>query len=97
MSRWRDIVISSPSLWSRMTVNFTYPRVCHAKPLIELYLFRSKSAPLSLHLVLFGMPRGGPEDTEHLYAMSVLGLLLSAVERWEHADLDTSDFFGFEA
>ncbi|THU81278.1 hypothetical protein K435DRAFT_767386 [Dendrothele bispora CBS 962.96] len=26
-SRWRDIVISSPSLWSRMTVNFTYPRV----------------------------------------------------------------------
>ncbi|THU92586.1 hypothetical protein K435DRAFT_780199 [Dendrothele bispora CBS 962.96] len=78
-----------------MTVSFTYPRVFRAKPLIELYLFRSKSAPLSLRLALFGTPSGGPEDTEHLYAMSVLGLLLSAAEHWEHVDLDTSHYLGF--
>ncbi|THU92587.1 hypothetical protein K435DRAFT_208538 [Dendrothele bispora CBS 962.96] len=94
-SRWRDVAISSPSLWSQMTVNFTYPRVCRAKPLIELYLFRSKSAPLSLRLASFGTPSGGPEDTEHLYAISVLSLLLSAAERWEHVDLDTSHYVDF--
>ncbi|THU92607.1 hypothetical protein K435DRAFT_780213 [Dendrothele bispora CBS 962.96] len=95
-SQWRDIVISLPSLWSRMTVSFTYPRVCRAKPLIELYLFRSKSAPLSLRLALFEIPRDGPEDTEYLYAMSVLGLLLRAAERWEHVHLDISHYLGFE-
>ncbi|THU81041.1 hypothetical protein K435DRAFT_767555 [Dendrothele bispora CBS 962.96] len=96
-SQWRDIVISSPSLWSRMTVSFTYPRVCRAKRLIELYLFRSKSAPLSLRLASFGNPRDGPEDTEYLYAISVLGLLLSAAQRWEHVDLDISHYLVFEA
>ncbi|THU81275.1 hypothetical protein K435DRAFT_693917 [Dendrothele bispora CBS 962.96] len=88
-SRWRDVIISLPSLWSRMTVNFAYDRVRRAKPLIELYLFRSKSAPLSLHLAEF--ESGGPQDTGYLYSMSVFSLFLGVVKRWKHVDFDIRD------
>ncbi|THU78529.1 hypothetical protein K435DRAFT_973497 [Dendrothele bispora CBS 962.96] len=44
---WREIIISTPSLWARMSVDFVHPREEQTRSLVELYLTRSRPAPLT--------------------------------------------------
>ncbi|THU78252.1 hypothetical protein K435DRAFT_700442, partial [Dendrothele bispora CBS 962.96] len=47
---WRKIILSTPSLWARMSVDFVHAEKERARSLVELYLTRSRPAPLTCKL-----------------------------------------------
>ncbi|THU88163.1 hypothetical protein K435DRAFT_730149, partial [Dendrothele bispora CBS 962.96] len=47
---WRKVILSTPSLWARMSVDFVHAEKERARSLVELYLTRSRPAPLTCKL-----------------------------------------------
>ncbi|KAF5356417.1 hypothetical protein D9758_009465 [Tetrapyrgos nigripes] len=78
---WRTISISTPQLWSRFLL--VLAENCKALPhLLELYLSRSKQAPLSFHVYV---------DAGVKATLTIVPLLVAQAHRWFFASWETSD------
>ncbi|KAK7461302.1 hypothetical protein VKT23_008481 [Stygiomarasmius scandens] len=82
-----------------MIVNFSYVKWCRVTALVQLYLIRSQSVPLSLDLEAYDktsdLYANMDPDPEHdvlreAYSLSIFRLFLENQERWQHIRLDLS-------
>ncbi|KAK1229849.1 hypothetical protein PQX77_007067 [Marasmius sp. AFHP31] len=90
--RWRDIIFSSPHLWSNVEIDFgAWTKGSDVMTqLSELYLTRSQNSPLRLFLTL-------PDDdyaydgtvSERDGLLTTLRSIIGQCERWEHFSLTT--------
>ncbi|KAJ7497918.1 hypothetical protein B0H11DRAFT_1801328 [Mycena galericulata] len=83
-NHWRDVAISTPSLWS--TIWIDRPREAHI-PMVELWLERSRQCPLVLYLRQSTGPTQGHQSYEHPreYELTneILLLLGEHLHRWK--------------
>ncbi|KAK1215569.1 hypothetical protein PQX77_021813 [Marasmius sp. AFHP31] len=92
--RWREIALSSPRLWSSISLdlcNFrdhsAHRRITHTN-LTALFLERSKMAPLKVRIHL------PPDYTkEDRYSKYILDIIESQSERWEELEVFGSEFY----
>ncbi|KAK7031587.1 ABC protein [Favolaschia claudopus] len=79
---WRDICLSTPSLWARILINYTpfSPRV-PTLPLVKTRLQRAQK--LKIHFY-------ASEKSDHLPQIQMLRLLLKHSSRWEELSLRLS-------
>ncbi|KAJ8073848.1 hypothetical protein AAF712_003297 [Marasmius tenuissimus] len=79
-AQWRTIVLSSPSLWSSISIDFEHwdmiPNLCVLENMTRLFLERSKKSPLTLVLRL-----SEPTSCE-FRASSTLNALVDSADRW---------------
>ncbi len=88
---WRDIVVSSPELWSQFKITFPChradnPFLLKFPPFLKNILPLSGQLPLEIHFDFynFGVDSGPSSGA----AIEVLSLLLGERHRWESADLN---------
>ncbi|KAJ7140959.1 hypothetical protein C8R44DRAFT_239315 [Mycena epipterygia] len=85
-SRWRDVAISTPSLWSTIWVD--RPREAHV-PMVELWLERSRRCPLIIYLrqTIPALPgqqlQSMPDPREYDLTDEILFLLGEHLHRWK--------------
>ncbi|KAJ6526971.1 hypothetical protein DFH09DRAFT_1371512 [Mycena vulgaris] len=85
-SRWRDVAISTPALWSTIWVD--RPRTEHV-PMVDLWLKRSRQCPLILYLRQTAPPLPGqqspflPSPQEHELTDDIIRLLGNHLHRWK--------------
>ncbi|THV08122.1 hypothetical protein K435DRAFT_847021 [Dendrothele bispora CBS 962.96] len=104
-SQWRNFVISTPSLWSRMSVDFVHAGKERARSLVELYLTLSRPAPLTCRIEasespsgtyesmdVFSAPDGYVSEDDHL---SIFELFLPEHDRWRNVSLNLTFFDTF--
>ncbi|KAK7457247.1 hypothetical protein VKT23_010546 [Stygiomarasmius scandens] len=78
-SRWRNISLGTPSIWSRFLVEAGYyKRAIYHR--LELYLSRSKPLPLSIDVVYDDESK----EVSQLGFQSILCLLVEESHRWLH-------------
>ncbi|KAJ7626040.1 hypothetical protein FB45DRAFT_1084873 [Roridomyces roridus] len=76
---WRETILSTAEFWAQFDV--ALPGNSNGASLLELYLKRSKQAPLSIAVLAWG---AGP-----IWHARILQLLISSCERWAHLYLET--------
>ncbi|KAK0452599.1 hypothetical protein EV421DRAFT_2015406 [Armillaria borealis] len=88
---WRDIVVSSPELWSQFKITFpclsaNNPSLLKFPPFLKTILPLSGQLPLEIHFGFynFGVDIGPSSGA----AIEVLSLLLGERHRWKSADLN---------
>ncbi|SJK98771.1 uncharacterized protein ARMOST_02040 [Armillaria ostoyae] len=88
---WRDIVVSSPELWSQFRITFpclsaNNPSLLKFPPFLKTILPLSGQLPLEIHFDFynFGVDIGPSSGA----AIEVLSLLLGERHRWNSADLN---------
>ncbi|KAF9254886.1 hypothetical protein L218DRAFT_912886 [Marasmius fiardii PR-910] len=85
-AQWREIVVSTPSLWSSLCIDFQHWDVLSADHLAlermtRLFLNRSKKSPLTLVLQL-------PDSKKcDIHTASTLGALVGTSNRWRDVTL----------
>ncbi|KAL0564759.1 hypothetical protein V5O48_017278 [Marasmius crinis-equi] len=98
--RWRDIAVSSPRLWSSITISQFRSRdkVEHSRRqrmttcLTRLFLERSKNAPLKLKLRF----PWDPSEVDYSNGM-VMDLLGAQSKRWEELTIDETELYASSA
>ncbi|RDB25755.1 hypothetical protein Hypma_006255 [Hypsizygus marmoreus] len=84
--RWRQVAISTPGLWARMSVELDRHRSHHSSPaLLKLWLQRSLPLPIALYIVGSATP-DPPAGTNIL-----LAILLEHIHRWGHLHWSIKD------
>ncbi|KAK7029677.1 hypothetical protein VNI00_014375 [Paramarasmius palmivorus] len=88
--RWRDTILSIPSLWSVLDINFEPWKwdFEQLERVVAMYLTRSKSHPLTLYLDLTSTREEDQETSEKCIA--ILRRIVRESHRWETAELDIS-------
>ncbi|KAK7038690.1 hypothetical protein VNI00_010574 [Paramarasmius palmivorus] len=88
---WRDIILSTPSLWTSIGVTFTYPSwPLELLPLlrhqIQLFTVRSHTALLSVSLVFDSVNTHTPSSGGHRFPdmKSAWNILASSSHRWHN-------------
>lgn len=74
--RWRNFALSTPTLWS--SVSLYEPKMAHI-PLVDLWLQRSGNCPLSLTL----LQTGKRENLHHESAEKIISLFIRHLGRWK--------------
>ncbi|PBK68776.1 hypothetical protein ARMSODRAFT_957856 [Armillaria solidipes] len=77
---WRDIVVSSPELWSHFRITFPSPRVDHPSPLLNTILPLSRPLPLDVRFI-------SESDTSSGEAIEAFFSLLRERHRWRSVSL----------
>ncbi|PBK68772.1 hypothetical protein ARMSODRAFT_1004612 [Armillaria solidipes] len=82
-SSWRDIVISSPELWSHIKITFPSLRVQNRtlQPLLKTILSLSRLLPLDIRFISEG-------DTSSSEAIEALSSLIRERHRWKSVSLE---------
>ncbi|KAJ6471906.1 hypothetical protein C8R45DRAFT_414324 [Mycena sanguinolenta] len=74
--RWRDIVVSTPSLWSRVVIDFeAYPTPSYSLPMLEAQIARAQK--LKIHLY------GSEFESSSKYQVEMFRYLAQHSSRWE--------------
>ncbi|THU88144.1 hypothetical protein K435DRAFT_730140 [Dendrothele bispora CBS 962.96] len=100
---WREIIISTPSLWARMSVDLIYAVNERAQSLVKLYLTRSRPAPLTckIEALDFSDFRDHGEVSPALFVRNKIKddclrtffLFCSEVNRWQNVYLNLHSSF----
>ncbi|KAK0452451.1 hypothetical protein EV421DRAFT_902941 [Armillaria borealis] len=77
---WRDTVLSSPSLWSCLTINFVFADSKSAPVLLETIFRRSGSLPLNIAVFAF-------RDSHPSVSIQAFAAILRHCRRWRHVVL----------
>ncbi|ESK89208.1 hypothetical protein Moror_5193 [Moniliophthora roreri MCA 2997] len=98
--RWRDIATYIPSLWSSLRVEFTRSDSRPPLPVLEEWLNRSKSYPLTFSLVYVdegaaARPVEEEEILDHSRMWDTLSMLSKHLLRWEKVYFDLSQLPAF--
>ncbi|KAJ7082237.1 hypothetical protein B0H15DRAFT_785874 [Mycena belliarum] len=89
-SNWRSIALSTPALWASITVNLSI-KSCLPNPcLIQAWLARSGSCPLSFHIA--ESIRKDFYDPGIITSASILELYAPHYNRWQHIRLEYQDW-----
>ncbi|KAJ7050001.1 hypothetical protein C8F01DRAFT_1264531 [Mycena amicta] len=85
-AHWRAIALSLPMLWSTLWID--RPRAAHV-PMVALWLERSHSFPLSIHLrqTDHKICLSYPTAAEHQFTEEIFTLLVPHFPRWQTAEL----------
>ncbi|KIK69075.1 hypothetical protein GYMLUDRAFT_80438 [Collybiopsis luxurians FD-317 M1] len=93
-SRWREICLGCPALWSNINVNLVDVGLCSAY-FVKLYLRNSRDAPLALTIsdFEFGEDEMHAEELEDV-AYDILASLAAACSRWFQVNINVAwNFF----
>ncbi|KAJ3824245.1 hypothetical protein EV361DRAFT_124212 [Lentinula raphanica] len=89
-SRWRDLSISTGSLWT--SIRLCFPHSQNQLTYLKTWLCRSKSYPLDI-LLDFRDEDWAWEEDEHLFtrdaAIEIISTILPHVKRWRHIEFFT--------
>ncbi|KAK7463494.1 hypothetical protein VKT23_006841 [Stygiomarasmius scandens] len=89
-SYWRQVVLSTPKLWSNLSLNLTYDKNDVAI-LVDLHLARSEPLPLTLRVDGSKLNDHGEQELVNRlssYGWSVLMTLFNAHTRWSNASFN---------
>ncbi|KAJ7067122.1 hypothetical protein C8F01DRAFT_1120361 [Mycena amicta] len=89
-SSWREVALSTPALWTSMTVNISTTSCLPNMTLIKTWLGRSGSCPLSLHIT--ESIQKDYYDEGMLTAASILELYTPHYHRWRSVRLEYQDW-----
>ncbi|KAK0184357.1 hypothetical protein F5146DRAFT_247029 [Armillaria mellea] len=87
--RWREIALSNRILWT--TFAFSASDEQGLVSLLQLYLMRSRGAPLSFRIK--NAPDEDPTDISFNWQCAVMQRLAAEARRWEDTSFDTFDAF----
>ncbi|KAF7972899.1 hypothetical protein HWV62_12072 [Athelia sp. TMB] len=88
--RWRDVVRSTPALWSRIELDYAHKNTVHQSAIASTCLARSIQHPLTISLTSSGIYV--PPDWVH----PTLALIVAQCERWRTVQLDFLPLYAIE-
>ncbi|KAJ6624032.1 hypothetical protein B0H10DRAFT_2008230 [Mycena sp. CBHHK59/15] len=89
-SNWRCVALATPTLWTSITVNLSVKSCLPSLPLIEAWIRRSGSCPLSFYIA--ESIRKDYYDAGMTTSSSVLELYTPHYTRWQNVRLEYQDW-----